>query len=134
MDEQRNLNPPVASTGADPRPDRVAPEAGEAGALTCHLPSGRRGKISPQLRRDLERRMNRIEGQVRGIKGMIDAGAYCDDILHQITAAQNALSAVARLILESHIRTCVIPRLKEDDPDILEEFLRTVRAMMRTGV
>ncbi|MBE3596900.1 MAG: metal-sensitive transcriptional regulator [Hydrogenibacillus sp.] len=101
-------------------------------SVCCHVPGGRRGKMSPKLRSDLEKRMNRIEGQVRGIKGMIEAGAYCDDILHQITAVQSALGAVARLLLESHIQTCVLPRLKEDDPEILPEFLKTIRAMTKS--
>ncbi|MDY0323402.1 MAG: metal-sensitive transcriptional regulator [Candidatus Carbobacillus sp.] len=107
-------------------------EMTEQTGLTCHVSGERMGKMSLVLRHDLEKRMNRIEGQVRGIKGMIDQGAYCDDILHQITAAQSALSAVARLVLESHIQTCVLPRLKEDDPDILPEFLKTIRAMMKS--
>lgn len=49
---------------------------------------------------------------------------YCDNILHQITAAQAALDSVSRVLLESHINTCV--RLKEEDPDIVKEFLTTI--------
>ena len=110
----------------------VREEKTEHVGVVCRVSGERQGKMSLTLRRDLEKRMNRIEGQVRGIKGMIDQGAYCDDILHQITAAQSALSAVARLVLESHIKTCVLPRLKEDDADILPEFLKTIRAMIKS--
>lgn len=51
---------------------------------------------------------------------------YCDDILHQISAAQAALDSLSQVLLESHINTCVIERLKQDDPDIVKEFLTTV--------
>ncbi|WP_370225185.1 metal-sensing transcriptional repressor [Cytobacillus sp.] len=51
---------------------------------------------------------------------------YCNDILHKITAAQAALNSVSRVLLESHINTCVITRLKEEDPDIVKEFLTTI--------
>ncbi|CAG9613637.1 Copper-sensing transcriptional repressor CsoR [Bacillus rhizoplanae] len=57
---------------------------------------------------------------------MIMKKTYCDDILHQISAAQAALSSVSRLLLESHINTCVIERLKRDDPEIINELLKTI--------
>jgi len=83
------------------------------------------------LRDNLSKRMNRIEGQVRGVKGMIDRQVYCDDILNQMSAIQSALHAVSRLLLESHMRTCVIKRLKNEDEEVIEEFMKTVSKLMK---
>nr|WP_257009960.1 metal-sensitive transcriptional regulator [Evansella halocellulosilytica] len=79
----------------------------------------------------LIKRMSRIEGQVRGIKGMIDRDVYCDDVLNQMSAVQSALNSVSRLLLDSHMKTCVIERLKEDDREVVDEFLKTVSKLMK---
>ena len=63
---------------------------------------------------DLEKRLNRIEGQVRGIYRMIDNDRYCIDILNQIIAARAALSKVGLLLLQSHVRGCVASAIKEE--------------------
>ncbi len=83
-------------------------------------------KRSEKLDADLISRLNRIEGQVRGIKGMIEKGVYCDDVLTQIAAVQSAMSSVSKLLLESHMRTCVIEKLKAGDRDVIDEFVKTV--------
>lgn len=84
------------------------------------------GNYPEEIQNNLINRMSRIEGQVKGIKNMIVKKTYCDDILHQISAAQAALNSVSRLLLESHINTCVIERLKQDDPEIIKELLKTI--------
>lgn len=79
----------------------------------CCLPANEGSVVYPEgLQDNLIKRMNRIEGQIKGIKNMMVRKTYCDDILHQISAAQKALESVSRVLLESHINTCVIPRLK----------------------
>lgn len=93
--------------------------------------SGHEGHASEALRLNLSKRMNRIEGQVRGIKGMIDRNVYCDDILNQMSAVQSALHAVSRLLLESHMKTCVIERLKEEDQEVVDEFMKTISKLMK---
>ena len=82
-----------------------------------------------KLKTDLSTRLNRIEGQVRGIKSMIDRDAYCDDVLSQITAAQSALEAVSRLLLKNHIQICVAEKIRNDDPEIIEELIKTISKM-----
>lgn len=76
-------------------------------------------------------RMNRIEGQIRGIKGMIERSVYCDDILNQISSAQSALDGVSKLLLEKHMKSCVRERLETGDTEVVDEFLQTVFRMMR---
>ncbi|MDR6224834.1 metal-sensitive transcriptional regulator [Desmospora profundinema] len=89
------------------------------------------GRIPDPLKDNLIRRMNRIEGQVKGVRSMIERDVYCDDILNQMSAVQSALHSVSRLLLESHINTCVMERLKEGDREVTAEFLKTVSKLMR---
>lgn len=81
--------------------------------------------------RELVNRMNRIEGQVRGIKGMIERQVYCDDILNQISSAQSALHGVARLLLEKHMKSCVIEQLQDGDEQVVDEVLKTIFRLMK---
>ncbi len=83
-----------------------------------------------KLQDNLVSRLNRVEGQVRGIKGMIEKDAYCDDVLHQIFAAQSALNSISRLVLENHIRGCVVDRIREGDDDIVQELCGTIAKML----
>ena len=78
----------------------------------------------------LIRRLNRIEGQVRGIKSMIEKDAYCDDILSQIASAQSALNGVSKILLESHIKTCISPRLADGDEDAVGEMIKSIGRML----
>ena len=71
-------------------------------------------------------RINRIEGQVRGIKGMIERRVYCDDILNQISSAQSALHGVAKLLLEKHMKSCVTEQLQAGDKQVVDEVLKTI--------
>ncbi|WP_424321641.1 metal-sensitive transcriptional regulator [Hazenella coriacea] len=90
-----------------------------------------KGQVPAELKENLIKRMNRIEGQVKGIKNMIERDVYCDDILNQMSAVQAALHSVSRLLLESHINTCVIDRLKEDDRTVVTELLKTISKLTK---
>ena len=83
-----------------------------------------------KLKENLLKRLNRIEGQVRGIKGMIEKDIYCDDVLQQISAAQSAIDSVSKLVLENHIRTCVVTKIKKNDKEIIDELLKTIGKML----
>jgi DNA-binding FrmR family transcriptional regulator len=85
---------------------------------------------SDKQKNDLITRLNRIEGQVRGIKGMIEKDTYCDDILHQISAVQSALKSVSRLILQGHLNSCVVERIQSGDQEIVDELLKTINKMI----
>lgn len=84
------------------------------------------GKRSAQIEKNLITRLNRIEGQVKGIRAMIERGVYCDDILIQIGAAQAAMSSVAKILLESHMHSCVKERLREGDEAVIDEVMKTI--------
>ena len=81
--------------------------------------------------RDLIHRLNRVEGQIRGIRGMIEKNAYCVDILNQVSAANSALNSFTRVLLENHIRSCVAEDIRDGRNDKLEELLATLQKLMK---
>lgn len=83
-----------------------------------------------KLKANLVRRLNRVEGQIRGIKGMIEKDTYCDDVLNQISAAQSALNSVSKLVLENHIRGCLMKRIRNGEDEIIDELLITIGKML----
>ena len=86
---------------------------------------------SEQEYKDLIRRLNIIEGQVRGIRGMLEQDAYCIDILTQVAAATSALNAFSRELLESHIRTCVAEDLQEGKLEVVDELVDTLKKLIK---
>ena len=79
----------------------------------------------------LIRRLNRIEGQVRGVRGMVEKEAYCTDILTQVSAVQAALNAFARELLGNHIKTCVVQDIQAGKLDVVDDLLSTLQKMMK---
>lgn len=79
-----------------------------------------------ELTKALISRLSRIEGQVRGIKGMIERDSYCDDVLNQITAARAALNAVGVLVLENHMRQCFVEKIRKGENEIIDELMTTI--------
>jgi len=79
-----------------------------------------------KLKSNLVTRLNRAEGQVRGIKGMIEKDAYCNDVLIQISAAQAALDSVSKLVLENHIRGCLVKKILAGENEIIDELIVTI--------
>ncbi|MCL2235188.1 MAG: metal-sensitive transcriptional regulator [Defluviitaleaceae bacterium] len=86
--------------------------------------------MDKELTKKMVSRLNKIEGQVRGVKGMIEQGKYCDDILTQIASVQASMGSVAKILLDSHIKTCISPRLAEGDEGAVDELIKTVGRLM----
>lgn len=93
----------------------------------CHKTKQR----SEEEYRRLVNRLNRIEGQIRGIRGMVERSAYCPDILAQVAAASAALNAFAKELLSEHIRTCVTRDIREGKDETVEELLCTLQKLMK---
>ena len=81
--------------------------------------------------RSLINRLNRIEGQIRGIRGMVEKDAYCIDTLTQASAASAALNAFSRELLSAHIRTCVAQDIRDGKDETIEELVNTLQKMMK---
>lgn len=76
-------------------------------------------------------RLNRIEGQIRGIKGMVEKNAYCPSILVQVAAANAALNAFNKELLENHIRTCVAEDIRNGKDETIEELVSVIQKLMK---
>ena len=81
--------------------------------------------------KDLINRLNRIEGQVRGIKKMVENGTYCTDILIQVSAVNAALNSFNKVLLGNHIRTCVAEDIRQGKEETIEELVTTLQKLMR---
>ena len=76
-------------------------------------------------------RLNRIEGQVKGVKKMVEEDIYCDEVLNQISSIKAALNGLSKALLERHINTCVVDKIKNDDTEVLGELLSTINKMLK---
>lgn len=81
--------------------------------------------------KDLINRLKRIEGQVRGIRGMVERDAYCTDILTQVAAANAALNSFTKVLLTNHIKTCVTQDILEGKEDTVDELVATLQKLMK---
>jgi DNA-binding FrmR family transcriptional regulator len=97
----------------------------------CSSDGERKSHHSDKVKSNLTTRLNRIEGQIRGIKGLIEKDTYCDDVITQISATQSALNSVARILLEGHMKTCVLEKIQEGDTEILDEVMVTIQKLMK---
>ena len=86
---------------------------------------------SPGEYRRLMNRLSRIEGHIRGIRGMVENGAYCPDILVQSAAVNAAINAFNRELLASHIRTCVRSDIQAGNDEVIDELLSTLQKLMK---
>ena len=86
---------------------------------------------SPEEYKALMNRLNRIEGQIRGIKGMVENGAYCPDILVQSAAVNAAVNAFNKELLASHIRTCVAQDIRDGKDQVIDELVATLQKLMK---
>lgn len=81
--------------------------------------------------RDLLNRLSRIEGQVRGIRKMVESDCYCTDILIQVSAVNAALNSFNKVLLANHIRTCVAEDIRDGKEETIDELVATLQKLMR---
>lgn len=93
--------------------------------------SGRTKERSDKEYRDLMNRLKRIEGQVRGIQGMLQEDAYCADVLIQVAAVNAALNSFNKALLANHVRTCVADNIRAGNDDIIDELVILLQKLMK---
>lgn len=103
------------------------PETCDCHCQACHKTKER----SDAEYKSLINRLNRIEGQIRGIKGMVEKNAYCPDILIQVAAANAALGAFTKELLASHIKTCVAEDIREGKDETVDELVTVLQKLMK---
>lgn len=111
--------------------DAVSDGVQDSAVDTMPEGSARRTQRSSIEKKALISRCNRIEGQIRGIRGMIEEDVWCDDIIQQITAAGSALDALSRVMLERHMKSCLVSSIRSGDESVMEELLATIGKLMK---
>lgn len=81
--------------------------------------------------RSLTNRLNRIEGQVRGVKKMLEEEAYCTDVLTQVSAIQAALNAFNKELLANHIKSCVVSDIRAGNNEVVDDLVSTLQKLMK---
>ena len=100
----------------------------EEGCPNC---GGKTKKRSEKECKALLNRLSRIEGQVRGIRTMVEENAYCTDILNQVAAVSSALSSFSRVLLEDHLRTCVTRDIREGKEETVDELMEVLQKLIK---
>lgn len=99
--------------------------------VKCECCSMKIKERSDKEYKDLINRLNRIEGQVRGVKAMLEKDAYCTDIITQVSAINSALNSFNKVLLTSHIKTCVTQDIRDGKEETVDELLATLQKLMR---
>ena len=98
---------------------------------TCCCGSEKTTVRTEEQKKKLLNRLSRLEGQVRGVRKMIENDAYCNDVLVQTAAISAAVDAFSREVLRTHLRTCVIRDIREGRDEVADELMTTLERMMR---
>ena len=129
-----NEKKPCCCCGTPAQPETATAPAIDASAVPTEsvTPSCCRHKDrSPEEYKALVNRLSRIEGQVRGVRGMLEKDAYCVDILVQVAAVNSALNSFAKELLAQHMSTCVADDLRAGSDEKLNELIRLLPRLMK---
>ena len=106
--------------------ENVAFSSRPASTCCCHRKETPR---SEELQADLHRRLNRVIGQLGGIKKMVEEDRYCGDILMQVAAVESALQALGYVMLQDHMETCVVEEIQNGNTAIVDEAIELVKKL-----
>ena len=84
-----------------------------------------------ELQADLQKRLNRVIGQLGGVKAMLDDNRYCGDVLTQLAAAESAIRSVSGMLLQDHLETCVVEQIRRGNDEVVEEVVQLVKRFSR---
>lgn len=97
----------------------------------CNCCSGKTKHRADNEKEDLIKRLKRIEGQVRGVEGMLEKDAYCTDILTQVSAVTAALNSFSKQLLANHVKTCVADNIRKGNDEVIDELVTTLHKLMK---
>ena len=86
---------------------------------------------SAAMQSDLQKRLNRVIGQLNGVKAMIDDNRYCGDVLMQLSAAESAVHSISAILLQNHLETCVVEQIKQGNTEIIDEAMKLIKKFAR---
>ena len=97
----------------------------------CCCCSKRKKERSPEEYKCLMNRLCRIEGQIKGIKNMLENDAYCPDILIQVSAVNAALNSFNKVLLANHLKSCVIEDIRKGNNQVIDELVKTLQTLLK---
>ena len=97
----------------------------------CCCCSKRKKERSPEEYKCLMNRLCRIEGQIKGIKNMLENDAYCSDILIQVSAVNAALNSFNKVLLANHLKSCVIEDIRKGNNQVIDELVKKKKKLMK---
>ena len=134
MEEKISMEEKMSIEGIVSKEEKVPKEQADAleqkeekKCCCCHKKKER----SEKEYKDLIHRLNRIEGQIRGVRNMVEQDAYCPDILIQVAAANAALNSFNKVLLGNHLRTCVANDIREGHDETIDELLKVLQRLMK---
>lgn len=86
---------------------------------------------SQQMQDDLQKRLNRVIGQLNGVKAMIDDNRYCGDVLMQLSAAESAVHSISAILLQNHLETCVVEQIEQGNTQVIDEAMQLIKKFAR---
>ncbi len=98
---------------------------------SCPYCSGKHKERDDKEYKDLMNRLKRIEGQVRGVEGMLESNAYCTDILMQVSAINCALNSFNKVLLANHMKTCVAQNIRNGNDEVIDELVVAFQKLMK---
>jgi DNA-binding FrmR family transcriptional regulator len=96
-----------------------------------HNKGTRKAHHSEKLKSNLTSRLNRVEGQIKAVKRLIDEDTYCDEVLNLISSVQSALNSTAVLLVEHHVKSCVVDQIKSGDTEVISELITTIKKLTK---
>lgn len=121
-----------AVRGAAVQGEKNASATAEAAPCGCAAsgaatPAHKHTPRSDELKKSVTCRLNRAIGQLNGVKAMIEDDMYCGDVLTQLAAAESAVRAVSRMVMQDHLKTCVVERIQQGDTEVVDEVMDLLR-------
>ena len=125
--ESTEKKPCCCCSTEEPAADAVSPADVSDAVPSCFRHKDR----SPEEYKALVNRLSRIEGQVRGVRGMLEKDAYCADILVQVSAINSALNSFNKVLLSNHIHTCVAEDIRNGKDEAIDELVDLLKKLMK---
>ena len=95
--------------------------------MSCEMCSTKSKKRSEDEKKNLITRINRVSGQLNGIKTMIEEDRYCEDVLIQLLAVEKSVRAISNIVLDNHMHSCLIEHIEKGDYSIIDEISNLIR-------
>ena len=122
---------PVAGSDAEGLgADAACPASDAVATGSCCTCRQKQTERTAALQTDVQKRLNRVIGQLNGIKSMVESNRYCGDVLIQLAASEAAVHRVSEIILQDHMETCVVEQIREGNVEVVDEAMKLIKKFM----